>query len=276
MALIASTGHAKYLLATGSFTKCYKGGRIKVYGGAAAPATADAAVTGTLLYTLVNNAQTSKVKQKIRFTPVTAGTTGTFWIMLNGQKITFTDDASPQVAEVCTGWYRAINTAQGTAAKYFTNSTDGAITAGAALNIPDIYQLFTLTDNTTSFDVEAATSGIPFTYSSGATGAGNSVTETIVNADAYGVEFEAAADVSGGSLEKLSTQTWSGTVAATGNPTYFRRVTDADDGLLSTTYPRLQGTCSTVAGADMLLSRASVTALEVITASSAAFNIPLT
>jgi len=215
-----------------------------------APLTADAAATGTVLCTYINNAAVAKVAQKIRFTPVTAGTTGTFSITLNGVQFTFTDDASPTVAEICTGLYRLINTGSGKAAKYFTNSTDGVITVGGRMNVPAIYQKFTLTDNATSLDIEAATAGVAFDYSATATGAGNSITVATVNADAYGLQFEAIADIATGILEKLATQTWSGIATATGIATHFRIVQDSDGGLLSTTQKRIQGTVG-VTGADL-------------------------
>jgi len=72
-----------------------------------------------------------------------------------------------------------------------------------------------------------------------------------------GINFEAAA-VSG-VLAKATAETWSGTNAATGTASYYRHVAAADDGTLSTTQARLQGTVSTV-GADMNLSSVSLVA----------------
>lgn len=58
MALITSTGLAAHLMVTGSAKDAFDGGLIKVYSGTA-PATADDAVTGTLLWTIsVNGAGT--------------------------------------------------------------------------------------------------------------------------------------------------------------------------------------------------------------------------
>ncbi|MBY4612102.1 hypothetical protein K6M90_31490, partial [Rhizobium sp. 9T] len=55
-----------------------------------------------------------------------------------------------------------------------------------------------------------------------------------------GITFEATP--SAGVLEKNASETWSGTNVATGTPTFYRHVLTADDGTLSTTAPRYQGT----------------------------------
>ncbi|MGA0610105.1 hypothetical protein [Caldimonas sp. KR1-144] len=63
-----------------------------------------------------------------------------------------------------------------------------------------------------------------------------------------GLDFAAAAV--GGVLAKLAGQVWAGTPVATGTATFFRFVQTGDTGAVSTTAPRLQGTCGT-AGADL-------------------------
>ena len=252
MALKKSTGLAKYLLGTGNVKKCFTGGLIKVYSGAA-PATADAAVTGSLLYTISNASADAKAKQKITFTPVTAGTTGTWTVILDGITYTFTDDGSPTPTEVCNGLRALITAGMG-----------GAFTTPAGvIGIPDNASKYALTGTDTMI-VEAATAGVPFEYSSSATGAGNSITEAVTTADAYGLQFEAVSAITVGELEKLSTQTWSGVAAAAGTPGYFRLVQDDDTGALSTTEERAQGTISTVAGSDMVVSHATVAVGETI------------
>lgn len=270
MAIKISTGLAKYLHATGSMKKCFTGGKIEIRSGAA-PATADAAATGTLLYTIVNAAAVVKAKQKIRFTPVIGTATAGDWhITLNGISHKFTGDGSVTIAEVCTGLYNLIRAAQRTTA---ITTPPGTIT------IPDIDGLFTLTDNGTSLDIEAATAGVPFSYSSSVDGAGAGTAtfgNAIVTADAYGLQFEDAADVTLGALEKLASQTWSGVVVADGTPGYFRLVTDGDAGGLSTTLARFQGNVSTVAGSDMTITHATVSIGETINVDSAAFRIPIT
>ena len=63
----------------------------------------------------------------------------------------------------------------------------------------------------------------------------------------------------GGGLPKLASQVWKGTNAASGTASFFRFVASGDDGLLSTTQVRLQGTIAT-AGADMNISDVNLTA----------------
>ena len=263
MAIKISTGLAKYLHVTGSMKKCFTGGKLKIYSGAA-PATADAAATGTLLYSLVNASGLSKVKQKITFTPVTSGTTGTWTVILGGITYTFTDDGSPTPTEICNGLRALITAGMG-----------GAFTTPAGvIGIPDNASLYVLTGTATMI-VEAATAGVPFAYSSSATGAGNSITEAITTADAYGLQFEAAGDVTSGSLEKLASQTWSGIVVSDGTPGYYRLVQDDDGGGSSTSEERFQGAVSTVAGSDMTITHASVVTGETIFVDSGVFRIPV-
>ena len=71
------------------------------------------------------------------------------------------------------------------------------------------------------------------------------------NSTGTGINFDAAAVA--GVISKATAETWSGTNAATGTATYFRHVAAGDDGTLSTTQARIQGTISTV-GADLNLS----------------------
>lgn len=60
--------------------------------------------------------------------------------------------------------------------------------------------------------------------------------------------FEATS--SGGSLLKLDTETWSGTVASTGTATFYRHYIQSDGGGLSTSAIRIQGSVG-VGGADL-------------------------
>lgn len=81
---------------------------------------------------------------------------------------------------------------------------------------------------------------------------------TISNAST-GTGINMAASAVSGVLDKLSTETWSGVNVATGTATYYRHVAAGDDGTLSTTQARIQGTIATAA-ADMNLSSTSLAA----------------
>jgi hypothetical protein len=67
-----------------------------------------------------------------------------------------------------------------------------------------------------------------------------------------GLTFDAAAD---GAIPKAAAEVWKGVIVATGTSSFFRFTSAADGtaGTLSTTYPRVQGTISTI-NADMVVA----------------------
>lgn len=69
-----------------------------------------------------------------------------------------------------------------------------------------------------------------------------------LNSTGTGILFDTAAV--NGVLAKKPSETWSGAIAATGTAAWYRHVAAADDGTLSTTAPRLQGTVALI-GADL-------------------------
>jgi len=69
-----------------------------------------------------------------------------------------------------------------------------------------------------------------------------------LNGTGTGILFDTAAV--NGVLAKKPSETWSGSIVATGTATWYRHVAAADDGTLSTTAPRIQGTVALI-GADL-------------------------
>lgn len=65
------------------------------------------------------------------------------------------------------------------------------------------------------------------------------------NSTGTGINLDAAAVA--GVISKAAAETWSGANVATGTATYFRHVAAGDDGTLSTTQARIQGSIATVA-----------------------------
>lgn len=65
-----------------------------------------------------------------------------------------------------------------------------------------------------------------------------------LNSTGTGILFDTAAV--NGVLAKKPSETWSGVIAATGTAAWYRHVAAADDGTLSTTAPRLQGTVALI------------------------------
>jgi len=270
MTLKISTGHAKHVLGIGSVRKAYTGGRIEVRS-APVPATVDAAATGTLLYSIVNNAAVAKAKQKIRFTPTPGSANAAIWsIILNGITFSFTDDGSPSQAEICTGLYNLIRAGIRTTA---------ITTPAGAIVIPDVDGAFVLTDNATSLDFESSVFGVPFEYSASVSGAGagtGSWATAVQAEDAYGLQFEVPSDITAGELELLAGKTWTGKAVDGGTPAYFRMVQDSDDGSSSSSAIRSQGSVSTAPGADMVISNPTVALNQTVTIDNGKFRFPLT
>lgn len=79
--------------------------------------------------------------------------------------------------------------------------------------------------------------------------------EVSVNGDGTGISM--ASSASAGVLKKNSNESWFGSVDTSGTATFFRIVDDSDDGSLSTSQERIQGTVAD-AGADAYLANPSL------------------
>ncbi len=95
---------------------------------------------------------------------------------------------------------------------------------------------------------------------------------TISNASS-GTGINMAAAAVAGVLDKLSSETWSGVNVASGTAGYYRQVAVGDDGTLSTTQARVQGSIAT-AGSDMNLSSTSLTSGATQTLDSHSLALP--
>lgn len=92
-----------------------------------------------------------------------------------------------------------------------------------------------------------------------------------LNGAGNGLHFAAAAV--NGVIDKLSTETWSGTCIATGTAGYFRMRKTTDAGTtLDATAIRIDGTVAN-SGADLNLTNTSLVATEPFNANSAQFTI---
>lgn len=85
-----------------------------------------------------------------------------------------------------------------------------------------------------------------------------------------GIDLGVAA---GGTIPKDPSQSWSGINVATGTAVYFRHVAAGDDGTLTATSKRLQGTCGT-AGADLNMSSVNLVANAPQVIDAANFTMP--
>lgn len=212
MTLRYSTGFRNHLAGGGSFKNAFQNGRIEIYTGSQ-PATADAAVTGTLLCTITNNngAHTAEVRA-----------TGT---------ITLTGGASGSIDTVTLDSVSLI----AAAVPFNTSLTQTAADLAQAIN-----------DHETYLNVSASSSGAVVTVTAprgaGATFNGlvlASTTTTITKSDVNmasgvtavnGLKFGTEA---AGAIAKLASQTWEGTNVAGGTAGWYRLYgSEADTGAI--------------------------------------------
>jgi hypothetical protein len=86
---------------------------------------------------------------------------------------------------------------------------------------------------------------------------GTLITTISIASSGTGINFAAAA--AAGVISKASAETWSGINGASATASHFRHVAPGDTGALSTTEPRIQGTCA-LAGGDLNLTSLSLVA----------------
>lgn len=79
----------------------------------------------------------------------------------------------------------------------------------------------------------------------GSAGTNNLLCEITLNGSGTGINFDTTAVA--GVLSKAPGETWNGTNVASGTASFYRHVAIGDDGTLSSTQARLQGTVGTAA-----------------------------
>lgn len=232
---------------------------MKIYTGTA-PTDADDAKDGTLLVTVTKSSGT--VDSNERSTPGRWSVTipGTHAEGTYAVSITTADSVTPVV---CT---------------YNTTDPEGhadnnVIAKGLARKIREgCPQVFAIAEGANSkLYIQGRIGGLDI--SAVANGSG---TVTIVTFDE--IEVAARCDAlyfavpASGSMSK-ATDTWSGLIGTGGVAGYFRIVRPDDDGLLSTTQKRLQGTIST-SGAELNMGNTSLTATETHTVTTYSLTEP--
>lgn len=136
----------------------------------------------------------------------------------------------------------------------------GSLKAALNLGFIKIYEIDDLTGAPPASADEAVTGTLLCTISVDGTGTG--------------LTLGAAAS---GAIPKTSSETWSGVNAASGTAGYWRWVAPGDDGTLSTTQKRLQGTCGTSgSGADMTMPSLSLEAGVAQPIDAASITLPTT
>lgn len=241
MTLRYSTGVRNFMAEDGSFRDAFQNGRIEIYSGAQ-PASADAAVTGTLLCTITDAsaARTAEVRAtgSVTLNTGAAGSVDTLTVDgvdILGGAVAFNTSLSQTATDVAT----AINAHKATTE--YVASASGAVITIKALpgtgTAPNGFVVASTVTTITKTDVDMA-GGV---------------------AAANGLKFGAAA---AGVISKLATQTWSGVNAATGTAGYYRMYgSEADAGGLDSalTTIREDGAIATSA-AELNMANTSLTA----------------
>lgn len=255
MTLRLSTGLRNYLLKEGSYDDAFRNGIIQIFSGAQ-PSSADAATTGTLLCTISNNsgAVTSEVLSSGTLTLTGGGSGSVNTLTVNGVEImgaavnfdaTLTQTAADVAAQIN---------------RYKSNPDYFATSSGAVITITALRGTGTAPNG---FAVAATTTTITTSNTAFAGGV----------APVNGLLFDVA---SGGVMNKLSTQTWSGTNAATGTAGWYRQYGSVSDagGLDSTASTiRMDGAVAT-AGAEMNLNSTAFVSGAVTTLATGSITQP--
>jgi len=255
MTLKYSTRARDFLNEEGSYKQAFQNGRIEIYTGAQ-PATADAAVQGTLLCTITNNslARTAEVLSTGTVTLSTGASGSVDTVTVNGinilgASVPFNTSLTQTAADVAA----QINNYMGFVS-YTATSSGAVVTISAQPG----------TGASPNGFVVAAT----YTTITGATG-NMAAGMTAVNGLLFG---ESVA----GTLSKLASQVWSGVNAATGTAGWYRQYGSvADAGALDTNlvFIREDGAIST-AGAELNMASTALTIGATTTISGDTYTTP--
>ena len=255
MTLKISTAARTFMAGIGSYKDSFNNGRIEIYTGPQ-PATADAAVTGTLLCTLTANsaARTAEV--------LSAGT------------VTLTGGASGSVNTLTVNSLEVM----GAAVNFITDLPTTAAAVAAQINKYHSYAEYVASSSGAVVTITAlpgtGTTPNGFVVASTVT----TVTKTDANmaggvAAVNGLQFGAPV---AGAIGILPGQVWSGVNAATGTAGYYRRYGSvADAGAVDTNlvFYREDGAIST-AGAEWNLSSTALVVAATTTCNGSTLTIP--
>ena len=259
MALRLSDGLRSFLMDNGSFKQAFSGGKLHIYSGSQ-PATANAAVTGTLLATITNASGAHTVE------------------VASAGSVQLSAGASGSVDTVLFAGVDIL----GASVAFDTSLNQTATNVAAQINLNPKNYLVKATVSTDTVTLTARP-GIGALYNGVAiTGAETTITVVDVNMgtavtginSANGLDFEQ--DPTTGILEKLSTQTWTGVGLAAGTAGYFRLVgAKVDAGSLDSSeeFLRLDGNIAT-SGANLNMSSTTVAVSAVQTISTFTLTEP--
>lgn len=242
MTLRFSLAARNFLAGVGSFKDAFSNGRVEIYSGSQ-PATADAAVTGTLLCTITNASGSH-----------TAEVLATGNITLTGGASGSVDTLTVNSVDILGGavpFNTSLNqTASDVAAKINSFKATTRYTAVAAAAVVNIYALPGAGTVPNGFVVARTTTTLTSSVGNMASGAAP------VNGLLYGAQSAAV-------ISKLAAQVWTGVNANSGTAGYYRSYGSvADTGVLdsSATFIREDGAIATSGGELNMTSTSLVSA----------------
>lgn len=252
-----STGLRNYVMGYGSFREAFTDCKLMVYT-SPIPTTADAVLTGTYLGTFTKSSDTTAA-ELIR---------GWGAIYLITVTVAATGDT---FAFTCTGSVDAAITT----ATYTVPAADNTIVANTAVKICRLFNdigfkacatgitglLYVMVQNNQSCTITLVPGGTAAASVSAA-----QFTQDTNSLLRFGVPASAV-------ISKISGQTWSGVMSASGTAAYGRIVDINDLGTGNTTDKRMQGTIGVGTG-DIQISNANITALATETCDTCAFTWP--
>lgn len=270
MALRFSPALQNFIAENGSWKDFFDDGSIEVYTGTQ-PATADLAVTGTLLVTITSSsgAKTAEVKATGVVT-LSGGTTA-------GDNVTTFTLLGQEIMGSTTNWNTSLTqTAADVCLKINRNPANKFV---VATNVGAVITLTAQPGLGTTLNAKAITTGVAgsmvaaVTSTTFGSGTGGSVAG-VAAANGLRMDYNAAAGV----FSKDSTQTWSGVAVGAGTQTagWFRfKSSVVDAGALdsSAVFLRLDGNIAT-SGSNMDMTNTSITNGATQTVSTFSFTVP--
>ena len=267
MTLRFSPAFQNFIASQGSYKDAFDNGSIEIYSGAQ-PATADLAVTGTLLATITSSAGALTAETKatgvLTLSGTTSGSVDTLTLLgveIMGSATAYNTSLNQTATDVATKINRNPKN------KLVVASTTGASAVITLTAHPGFGTLL----NSAALTITSTTLTSAVTSTTFGSGTGGSVAG-INSANALQMDYDAVAGV----MTKSTAQTWSGTAVATGTAGWFRyKGTIADAGALdgAALYLRMDGSIA-VSGSDMSMTSTSVASGALQTLSTFSFTIP--
>jgi hypothetical protein len=259
-----STGLRNWLLGYGSMREVFADCVLKIYSGTA-PASADDAVTGVLLATITKASGTVDTDKYNATALSERSTCKHIGLTLDG------DHASGDTVIINVNYNGA-----GAVSHTYTNTDDAGdnfavrdmVVRWLNKNFGYLMAVGGDTDDNLIW-VRARIPGDTLVIADNGGTITVTVDDGVAAARSNCIYFAAP---SAGAMSK-ATETWSGVIATTGVAGYFRIVEPEDDGTLSTTQRRAQGTVAT-SGAELNLSTTSLVAGTTLTIDSYSISLP--